>query len=221
MIEPKYDLQITPETHSFFEYKKVLVLDPNKNLRSTLKKIFFDFGVGLSNIEFFEGTFDEAVERMHEEQPEIVVSPLSFGEQSALEFFELHNQILPDRMTSAFFIISSNNSLSTASIALDHDIDGYVSEPFTKVGIGSIILNSLGPKISNSPFEREKEKVKTLVKQKNYAEAQEQAEQLFSMKDAKLEEVFYLLGLCALQQRNFKEALEYLDQALQTKPGHY
>lgn len=221
MNELKYDVDITPETHDFFENKKVVVLDPQKSLRSTLRKISFDFGVGLSNIEFFEGTFSEAIEMLNEQRPEIILTPLNFENKSALEFFELHNRLFPDRMNSAFFVLSSNNSLSSACIALDYDIDGYVSEPFTKIGIGSLMLKALQTKIFQSPFEKEKSETKALIKQKKYEQAQEKAEDLFSMKDAQLEEVFYLQGLCALHQKNYNDALEFFSQSIQSRPDHY
>lgn len=221
MNDSKYDIEITPETHSFFENKKVTVLDPQKCLRSTLKKIFFDFGVGLSNIEFFEGPYSEAVEMLQEQKPEIIVTPLNFENKSALEIYELHTELLPDRMSCAFFVLSANNSLSTASIALDYDIDGYVSEPFTKVGIGSLILKSLRPKIVKSPFEQTRGEVKTLLLQKRYDEAESLASKLPKMKNSRLEEAFFLQGECAAYQENFKQALEFFSQALQAKPDHY
>ena len=163
----KYSAEILEElpesTLKFFSSKKVLIVEPKKSLRSTFKKVLRDLGVPLQSIEFSEGGYNEAMTQVLNLKPELIISPMNIQSSSAIDLYEFHKKTLSNRLEAGFFILSQGNSLSQASLILDHEIDGCISEPFTAAGIKKMILMSLDAKIHVSEsaieFEKLKEKV--------------------------------------------------------------
>lgn len=206
---------------NFFEHKNVLIIGAPQVIRSTLKKVFFELGSDLSHIEFFEGSSQEAIERLLESNAEIVMTPTKLEQKTALDFFKLHSQIYPNRLDSAFFVLSFKGQKDYDFLPLDYDIDGILQLPASKEKMNSEILRSLSQKISPTSFEYEKKNIETLIKKNKISEAVGLIDALFMFENSQFEEVFFLKGLCSFKLKEYEQALEFFNDSLEIAPQHY
>lgn len=209
------------QTKAFFTKKKVMIVDPQKSMKMTLKKILFDFGIELVDMLFVEGHYEEVLKEINTHRPEIIFSPYSVSDKTVVDLYTYHETIFPNRQDAAFFVLSKDNSLATASVALDYDIDAFLVEPFTMTSITETIRESLRPKLLATPFDLEFARAMVALKQGKIEEAKELSKGLGSIKGARPEKAVYFQGLCAFEEANFGDAIKYFKQSNDIKNGSY
>lgn len=221
----KYSAEILEElpesTLKFFSSKKVLIVEPKKSLRSTFKKVLRDIGVPLQSIEFSEGGYNEAMTQVLNLKPELIISPMTIQNSSAIELYEFHKKTLANRLEAGFFILSQSNSLSQASLILDHEIDGCISEPFTAEGIKKMILMSLDAKIHTSESAIQYEKLKGKISVSPQEVSLNEIDALNSFKDLERGQIDYLKGYALSLQNQADQACVYLQTAASANPKSY
>lgn len=215
-------LEELPEsTLKFFSSKKVLIVEPKKSLRSTFKKVLRDIGVPHESIEFSEGGYNEAMTQVMTLKPELIISPMTIQNSSAIDLYEFHKKTLSNRLDAGFFILSQSNSLSQASLILDHDIDGCISEPFTADGIKKMILMSLDAKIHKSESSIQYEILKERIVLSPQEVSLSEIDALSSFKDLDRSQIDYLKGLTLSFQNQLEQACTYLLTAAAASPKSY
>lgn len=209
------------QAKEFFQNKQVLVLGTQKSMRMTLKKILFSYGVDLKNIIFVDGGQQAAINELKIHNSPVIFSTYMIEEETILPIYRLHEELYPNRMEAAFFVLSDNNSLSSASVALDYDIDAFIAEPYTMYSISETIQESLRPKIVTTEFDIEFSKALAALKSNNSELANQISAKLTSLKGAKIEKSVYLQGLCALDEENYEQAIKYFKQSDDIRENWY
>lgn len=209
------------QAKAFFIKKKVMILDPQKSMKITLKKILFGFGIELKDMLFVEGSFEEAIKEMSIHRPEIIFTPYTLSDKTVVDIYLHHEGLYPNRLDAAFFVLSTDNSLATASIALDYDIDAFLAEPFTMTSITETIQESLRPKLLATPFDFEYSRAMVTLKEGKIEQAKELSNVLNSIKGARFDKAVHFQGLCAFEEANFGEAIKYFKQSDTIKPDAY
>lgn len=213
--------ELKPEVLSFFSSKKVLIIDPQKSLRSTFKRVLKDIGVPLNSIEFSEGDIQHAKESISEIKPELIFCPMSVQNISALDFYQLQRESIANALGTGFFIVSPQNSVMNATFILDNELDGCITEPFTAAGIKKTILAAVERKLVPTEFLERYETLRARIRTEDATLTIEEIEQLDTLPDAKEDKISYLKGLFFFQRHQYQEALEYLEDAHAYDPKAY
>lgn len=73
------------------------------------------------------------------------------GEVSSL-FYECHLKTMPNRLSSGFFIITEENALNEVALALEYEMDGIITLPFTGATIIDSLLDGSKHKVAPSAY---------------------------------------------------------------------
>ncbi len=203
----------------FLADKKVLVVDEKKTTRTTLKKIFTEFGVKVQHI-FIADNNSDAVEIINDLKIDIVFADYQVGNEEGIDLLSTHMAIFPNRQRAIFTLISGPNSIASSSLILDTEADDYIAEPFTSKSISESFLKILERKITSSPFLNAYHKTKELIYLNEFETARKIIEPL-KQGNNHLDEVYYLEGKIFLAEENTQEAIKLFEMALQENESHY
>lgn len=211
----------SPEIKAYFASKKVLLIDPQKSLRSTFKRVLRELGAELSAIEITEADIELAQNLIRGQRFEIVFCPTLVRNLSAIDFHKIHQETIPNALERAFFIVSPQNSVSNATLVLDHQLDGCITEPFTAIGIRKSIEESLKNKCKPSAFASAWEILKANIENDPKSVKLEDFDALDTLEGAKDEKISLLKGIFYLKNASPREALPFLEEAHALDPKSY
>jgi tetratricopeptide (TPR) repeat protein len=213
--------EASPEIKAYFSKKKILLIDPQKSLRSTFKRVLRELGAEITSIEVVENDTAQAQNLIRSRRIEIILCPTMVNDFSAIDFHKIHQETIPNSLDRAFFIVSPQNSSSNATLVLDHQLDGCITEPFTAIGIRKSIEESLKSKCRPSAFAQAWEKLKADLEMNPTSIKIEDFETLENLEGVKQEKINLLKAIFYLKQNLPKEALSYLEQAHALDPKSY
>lgn len=208
-------------TEHYFAQKRVVMIDPQKSLRSTFKKVMRELGIHLSNIEIVEGTLDEIIIAVKKLRPHIMITPPQVHGANSLDFYHLQREIVDDEINRAFFIVSPQNSLSLATMVLDHELDGCISEPYTASTIKETITRALKPKIMATDFHQSYEKLRQTIRLTPDHVTVEMIRDLQNEAESRPEKIAFLEGEYWLKRNNLEKAEVAFEEAHCLSPKAY
>lgn len=135
----------------YFEHKTWLILDTSGSSRSSIKKSITNLGSKIANMHDADNVID-AQKLIETKKPHFIVANKNINGGSTLSLHELHLKTNPNRINCGFYIITEENSLSEVAVALEHDMDGIISIPFTGAAIINCILNGQKHKVAPTPY---------------------------------------------------------------------
>ena len=206
-------------TLEFFETKIWLVVDPSSSTRSSIKKTLTQLGSKISNI-FDTDNLNEARNIIAEKKPHFIIGNKTLSQGSTIELFGAHIKIMPNRAGAGFFVITEENSLSEAAIALDYDMDGLISIPFTGQSIINTILAGMKYKLAPSPYLKLLYLAQELLIKEDLDFAQANFEEALALNQHPYEAYYYLAEIYK-QRSLFNEAISAYEKAFFHNPQHY
>jgi len=220
-LNEQLSTEVSPEIKAYFSAKKVLLIDPQKSLRSTFKRVLRELGVELSAIEIADNDVEAAQTLIRVQRFDIVFCPTLVRNMSAIDFHKIHQEVIPNALERAFFIVSPQNSVSNATLVLDHQLDGCITEPFTAIGIRKSIEDSLKSKSRPTAFMNRWEKLKSLIETDLDSIQLKEFDSLEQLKGSKVEKICLLKGIFFLKKNLPQEALPFLEEAHALDPKSY
>jgi tetratricopeptide (TPR) repeat protein len=154
----------------WFKNKKTLILETAPMNRTTIKKTLINFGVD-KNKFFIPETYLEAKEIIDLQRPDIIFIRDVIEEDRGFDLLDLHVKTIPNRLNSAFFIITDDNSPSSSCMVLDTEVDGILALPFTGSSINKLLIQGLKRKYKPNPYIRMIEEAKAKIIEGNVEEA--------------------------------------------------
>lgn len=137
----------------YFENKSWLVVEMSSSTRTSIKKTITQLGAKMSNM-FDADNFKDAEALIQSKKPHYVIGNKNINGGSTVTLFDTHMKAMPNRIHSGFFIITDENSMSEVSLALEYDMDGIISVPFTGATIIDTLLAGVKHKVEPSAYLR-------------------------------------------------------------------
>lgn len=153
MLFDKNDKKNAPIVN-FLKESSILIIDPNNTIRKTLKKLLIDLGVNYKNITSTT-TFEETMLEFNIEKAQITFCNQFIDENHFSLLLKKHIALYPNRLQSAFFTFSEENSLASACEGLEHDVTAHIAQAFNLGILQEIILKTMNRIISASPLMKE------------------------------------------------------------------
>ncbi|ATH06999.1 hypothetical protein BIY24_03325 [Halobacteriovorax marinus] len=204
---------------SYLENKKALIVDNKKTTRTTLKKIFTNFGIKVQHI-FVADNNSDACEIINDLKIDIVFAGYEVQGQKGIDILKTHMNVFPNRQNSIFTLISGPNSVASSCLVLDTEADDYIAEPFTAKSLSESFLKTVERKMERSPFLNFYHAIKEAIFLNNLDRAKIILEPLKQKLD-NLDEVFYLDARIHQEEGNIEEALKLFEQSLEVNHAHY
>lgn len=205
----------------YFDKKSLLIVDPSKSLRTTIKKIFNDFGVAVNDI-FTVNTAEEATDVLFNDNPHFVITQDKLdGVDAVNSLLPIHIANRPNRLYSGFYLISPDNSLASVIAVLEYEVDAYIAQPFTVNNILDTLLLSIDKKISPTPYVEKIEDTKEYIHKENFQKALDLSEESFRLSNKPGKSYFYK-GL--IKHKGFDDISEAIDaytKGLEFLPDDY
>ena len=136
------DLKLVPLSNKIVSANKnktALVFHESKTVRTNIARSLSDLGIINAKTTLLAGDYAEVEEFVKSHKPEIIICSNLIGEVDYSELLQLHETLYPNRLEAFFFLISSENSLSSIMINLSYFIDGNILLPITKKNIQDVM----------------------------------------------------------------------------------
>ncbi|MBC7537240.1 MAG: hypothetical protein H7281_00345 [Bacteriovorax sp.] len=137
----------------YFENKTWLVVEVSSSTRNSLKKTIAQLGSKMSNM-YDADNFIDAENLLNSKKPHFVIGNKNINGGSTVSLFNSHMKAFPNRMNSGFFIITEENSQAEVALALEYDMDGIISVPFTGFTIIDTLISGVKHKLTPSPYSK-------------------------------------------------------------------
>lgn len=209
----------------YFKSKKCLVVDPSGIIRTTFKKLMVGLGMNSSNIYLTESFFD-AQENILKERPNFIFTnykvhdPNKAEHALGIDLLKYHIDVQPNRLDAGFFLTTDENSMSVASIALDHEVDGLFARPFTIETLQTAVLQSIETKVNPPKYSKEIEDGKAKFFTKNFRDAMEIFTKAKSLNEKPTLACYYL-GMIERAEARTESAETHFTEGLKFDPFHY
>lgn len=203
----------------FFSTKQVLIIDPNRTNRVSIKKLMTQLGVKLPNLHMSDN-FEMAKEIIDQQSPEIIFSNYTVTNKTAIEILDYHIEKVENRLNTGFFVISENNSPVMATIPLEYDIDGLLTTPFTIDGLQTTVLGSITPKVAPSKYDMAVEEGRLAFYKNNFDHAIEVLSKAKSASKKPISALF-LLGETFKKRKEMKKAQDNFEEGLTFDSKNY
>jgi tetratricopeptide (TPR) repeat protein len=135
----------------YFENKTWLVVELSSSTRNSLKKTIAQLGSKMSNM-YDADNFIDAENLLNSKKPHFIIGNKNINGGSTVSLFNSHMRAFPNRMNSGFFIITEENSHAEVAMALEYDMDGIISVPFTGFTIIDTLISGVKHKLIPSPY---------------------------------------------------------------------
>lgn len=211
----------TPEIIDFLGDEFVCLYHPSKTVRASFTNVLGEFGITANKVErFSQDDFEEINTYIKDEKPSIVITEAHIGDQSAIELLETHLKVRPDRRSCAFIVLSEENSLASASLLLDHEVDGYFFSPYNIQEFSSSLTRIYTRKVKESSYLDNLYSAKNSFYSGSYVEAEENFVGLLGHgKDQA--QIFAYLGKSMQKQGDQPKAIEYFKEGITHDPKNY
>lgn len=225
MVETKMIINFDPtskDAESYFVYfqkKTFLIIESSTNTRTSIKKSIAQLGVKSANI-IDAVNIKMAKDIIEKQRPHFVLAPKSINNESSLELLDLHISHLPDRLNAGFFITTNENSLAEVALALEYEMDGLISTPFTASTIINTIATAVHPKISPKDFQLRNNEGRLQLIKGNQEKAKEHFQTSLKI-SAKNFEAYFYLGMIAKNENDPVEAVKFFELSYLQNPKHY
>lgn len=132
------DMHLTEEQLMRFDAyvadKKILIADVSQSIRSSLSKVLTELGAKPHNV-FLASNFNEALEQIRTQAPEIVVSDYNLERHFGLELIPAQREVRPNLEDRLFVLVTGNAAESVVAEAAEEDVDSYILKPFSGASI--------------------------------------------------------------------------------------
>lgn len=168
----------------FIAKKKVLIADANAAARSSLFHVLRELGAH-PNYLFLVNTFEHAEQMIQKLKPSVVLTEFDLDKKCGLDLLRKQREENPDSAKDQIFVIvTSNNSQSAASRALEEEIDAYILKPYTLESVRKTLMRAALAKVSPSPYARKILEGKTEMENGNLDEAQRRFQEALPLDSA-------------------------------------
>lgn len=203
----------------YFENKTWLVVDVSASTRSSIKKSLSQIGPKISNMLDCDNLKD-ALEIIDSKKPNFIIGHKTINGGSTIDLFGPHLKVSPNRLESGFFVITEENSLSEVAMALNYDMEGLISVPFTGQSIINTVLAGIKHKITPTPYLKRLYEAQELLLKKDIDFAAATFEEAIAL-HAHPYEAHYFMGEIHKQRSDIQEAIESYERAVAHNPKHY
>lgn len=138
---------------SYLEQKTWLLIHSSSIVRSTIKKILTQLGAKSTNI-FDASTMEDAQKLINTKRPHYIVTNKTIHDVSALPLFNLHMQVMPNRIEGGFFFVSDEISLAEVAWALEYEMDGVIGVPLNGTSIFTTFLKAIQRKTTPTTYQK-------------------------------------------------------------------
>lgn len=205
---------------NFFKGKEAVIIDPSSSTRATIKRVLSSIGFPIGNIHIVPDYF-QAIEVIKDKMAAIIFTAADIGkEKTAEDLLELHLDLIPNRENCVFMVISKHNSEASAAAYLDTEVDNYICQPFNTETLQSSVMKAFKQKVTQTAYDREVCKIKSLIYTKEFDEAKQRAEKSLTMNKNQAWS-YFLLGNIEEVQSNFQAAIDQYRKALDSDTSHY
>lgn len=204
----------------YMKGKSCLVYDPVSTVRQTVIRLMQLFEIPGRDIFRDAKDYEQVKDLIIEQKPHFVFINTKIDESKGIELFKLFQKQRPNKRDGGFYLMSEDNSLSDAAMILDHDLDGYIAQPYTFDSILEIFCNSLFKKTKKDKNLISLEKAKAHLIMEEYEEAHLEFENGESIGKVSADHAFFK-GLNFYQLGEDDMACESLITGLKVLPTHY
>ncbi len=204
----------------FFKNKKALILEPASTIRQSIRKQLTTFGMDNLNIITAE-SFGAAKNIITNDLPEIVCTNLQCGDASGIDLLPIHLEAHSNREKTLFFVISSDNSMSTAAYKLNPDIESFIVEPFTFEAMQNTLVESLLKKLDISLTKKKLYKAKEYFNIKDFNKVCTLADEIVNEDTSLASDALLLKADALLAKNDNSQATEVLLSSLELNPKHH
>ncbi len=203
----------------YFKNKKAMLLEPSTSVRTTIRRLLVELGIE-SGRQIVAADFHSAIEIIKKDRPHYIFSSFEFQKKNFTDLLVEHLQVYPNRLEAGFYVLSEKNSMSIASMVLDHDIDALCSQPFTFDTLKSSVLESLVYKVELDAYMKAIEDGKEKFRQSQYNMAKQMFDYATTLaKDVSL--AYAWLGHTCVKQNSLEEAEKNYHKGLITNGKSY
>lgn len=203
----------------YFESKKWLIIESSLSTRSSIKKSLTQIGPKQANMLDCDN-LKSALEIIRLEKPHYILTNKYFAGGGVIDIFFEHLKHNTNRLQSGFYVITEENSLSEVAQALNYEMDGLISFPFTASSIISSIVAGAKLKIAPSNYQLKVNTGKQQYLEDNLDFAESFFQEAVALHNFPFEALFYL-GEINYKKEKFEIAIEYLEKATTTNENHY
>jgi tetratricopeptide (TPR) repeat protein len=203
----------------FFEDKSWLIIDNSRSTRTSLKKTIVQLGSKLSNMHDADN-FTDAKKLIETHKPQFIIGNNKITGGSTISLFATHLKALPNRMNSGFFVIAEASSLEEVALALEYEMDGIISAPFTGVTIIDTLIRGVKYKISPNAYSQKIEEGREKYIHGELDEAKDSFQTSLSL-HGRPYEGHYFLGRISNDRQLLEEAIASYEEAVHQNPEYY
>lgn len=202
---------------SFFEKKKILIIDPSRKLRTLLKKMLVDSGVSMNQMTFSE-EFSESKKTIEAGEADLVFSSMIIQTRSAEELVNAHVSVKPNRAEAMFFLIVDQNETLAEKLQRTLKVDALFSPPLNGGAVIDTFTKTISSRIALSTGDIQYYTALESYFGENYAEAEEFLKEIPNCTSAN---AYALLGDCLARRREGDEARAAFTKALKLDSQNY
>lgn len=204
---------------SYFENKSWLILESSASTRTSMKKTITQLGAKLSNM-FDADNFLDAEKILNSKKPNYIIGNKNVNGGTITNIFNIHLKIAPNRLENGFFVITEENSMAEVAWALEYDMDGIISLPFTGATIIDTILSAIKHKMAPGAYLKKLEE----GREKYFGEDLDSASRIFQEAlplHKHPYEAHYYLGKLKSENNLDEEAIHYYEESIFHNPDFY
>lgn len=207
------------EIKDYLNNKKALILDSSGALRTIVKNTLVKAGIEADRV-FSSSQFENSIEYIKKEKPQIIISDLVVQDRSCLELMEYLNGYIEVPSNRAFIVVTTSANESSVASAAEEDVDGYLLKPFSTMELENYINKIIYSKVNPSDFVSTIEMGKKEITSNNYELALKLLNTAILMSD-KPALAYYYIGEVLRRQNKSLDALEVFNNGLQHVSIHY
>jgi len=196
----------------YFEHKTWLIIDHSAATRSSVKKALTMLGAKQPNM-FDADNIVEAEAMISSKKINFILGSYQVNGGLLTSLFPVHLKSMPNRLNAAFFLLSEEDTVSDIALALEYEMDGIITLPFTGFTVIDTVLEGVSRKISPTAYTVKMEEGRQAFLQGNIDQAIDLFSSAAQLHSHPYEAYFYLGQI--YQDSNLREkALEALEESL-------
>lgn len=204
----------------YLKGKTVLICDPPRSLRSSIKKVMSEMGFELNNIHFQEG-YKDSLDDIDRLKPDFVISAGIIQGTVIDELIKKHMKVVPNRRHALFMTIASENPWTSKYLWLDYDLDGYFEHPFTVQTMIEQLTKSLDLKSKQDPWQDNFHQAKAKYLTGDFDGVLADCETFLQDEKSDKALVYCLKGQSLRKKKELKAAAEAFESVMEYDPQNY
>lgn len=154
----------------YFENKTWLIADSSAQTRASIKKALYMLGAKMNSM-FDADNITDAESIIVTKKPNFVFGAHQVNGGLLTSLFKLHLKNVPNRLNAGFFLLAEETAVSDIAVALEYEMDGIVSLPYTGFTIVDTVLSGMTRKIYPSAYILKLEEARQLYLKEEQAKA--------------------------------------------------